>query len=199
MKLMKSQMVKLVILSLIAIIVSGLTFPKNKKRSSSFIMSSSSFSSSFSSNGEKPETHTRSMKVEEHRDQEDDKPEQVRKYGEYFSKDNDDPALLRRKANTNVEEEEMLLRGHSEENKILGKQEETKYYKKLDDEFNDFFNMGSSFLSDKKEENDYSLSPIEEISMNHSNYDKFLEERKNRILESTKLKNKKKKSKKEKK
>ena len=84
---------------------------------------SSSFSYSYSSeNGKQPKSRVRKMSTEEYIDKEQGKPAQIRKYGELLKKDNDDPALLKKRAATNVEREGMIL-GDGKEERLLSDKE----------------------------------------------------------------------------
>lgn len=82
------------------------------------------YSYSYSNDGKnKPESHIRSMRTEEYLDKKSpDKPAEIRKYGELLKKDNDNPALLKKRASTNVEKEELLL-GDGKEERVLSDEE----------------------------------------------------------------------------
>ena len=70
---------------------------------------SKSFSKSFSSsdiNGVKKEE---GMETEEYRNKNGDKPIEIRKYGEIFKKNNTNPAILMKRAKSNLEEENLFL------------------------------------------------------------------------------------------
>jgi hypothetical protein len=160
---------------------------KNKESPTrSFFISSSTFSSFSKHNGGKPERHVRSSTTEEYRDQDGDKPEQVRKYGEFFKKDNDNPAELKKRASTNVEEEELVLNTQPEEKISLKKEEEKKFFTDFDSHFSDFFiteksapTQFTSFGKDLFKEFDQEFNNFGLFA--HGNYDKFLEKRKNNI------------------
>jgi hypothetical protein len=93
------------------------------------------FSYSYSNeSGKKPESHVRKMSTEKYVDQNEGKPSQIRKFGEYLKKDNENPALLKKRASTNVEKEGL----------ILG---DGKYERKLnDDEYKVKQNLFSLFI-----------------------------------------------------
>jgi hypothetical protein len=155
----------------------------SKNPSNYFSMSSSFSSFSSSSNeGGKPETHFKSMNMEEYRDKQGDKPDQVRKYGEIFSKDNEGPGLLKKKANTNVEEEGLILGNNAEETKVFEDPKEEKEFLKDFGFGNLPFNHNDPFF-----DNFFDKSKIEENlhKMNHGKYDKFLEKRKKDLISST--------------
>ena len=159
------------------------------RKSSSYSMNSSFSSFSSSRNGGKPETHIRSMKTEEYRDKLGDGPEQVRKYGEMFSKENDQPGILKKRANTNVEEEQMLLGNTPEESRVLKNSNEEK-------EFMKGFNFGSIFPFEKKDSffgglfddfhMDKKIDSFNQGNHMHGHYDKFLEGKKNNLLNKIK-------------
>ena len=117
----------------------------------SYSFSKSSFSSfSYSSNGGKPEKHIKSDYIEEYKENKGKMPE-IRKYQESIMIDNDEPAQIKKKADTNVEDEKMLLKDNNTEQLKLNKEQLKKY------------------LNQKKKQN---LS-----SYKHGVYDKFLKTR----------------------
>ena len=104
---------------------SCLLFPKQ-----SYSFSKSSFSSfSYSSNGGKPEKHIKSDYIEEYEESKGKKPE-IRKYQESIKIDNDEPAQIKKKADTNVEDEKMLLKDNNIEQLKLTKEQLKKYLNK---------------------------------------------------------------------
>ncbi len=106
--------------------------------------SSFSMSSSMGSNG-KPKRHVRSMSTEEYVDQDGNKAPQIRKYGELYKKDNDKPATIKKKANSNVEEENLILNGDQKDDiSILDKNQEKDFFG--ENMFDNFFggNKGKS-------------------------------------------------------
>ncbi len=167
-----------------ALIILGLFCLCLSKNSSSYFSKSSSFSSfsSSSNDGGKPETHFKSMNMEEYRNKQGDKPEQVRKYGEMFSKDNEEPGLLKQKADTNVEEEGLILGNNAVETKVFEDPKEEK-------EFLNDFGFGNFPLNHNHPffDNFFDESKIDENmhKINHGKYDKFLEKRKKALISST--------------
>jgi hypothetical protein len=103
----------------------------NLRKNPKFSSNSFAFSSfsSFSNLNGKPEKHFRQMESEEFKEKNGDGPEEIRRYGEFISKDNEDPLKIKRKATTNMEKEEIIL-GNGEEEKI-SKNEKVKFIHKL--------------------------------------------------------------------
>jgi hypothetical protein len=164
-----------------------------KPHSSSFFMSSSFSSFSAGKDGEKPHSQVRSMKTEEFRDQDGDRPEKVRKYGEFFSKDNDKPALLKKKANTNVEEEEVILKTSPEESKTLNKSQEQQFFKGFDNSFGNFFggeddfpHLGANMFKNFEKQFQSQSQSLDAPIKSHGNYDKFLHEREDKLINKVK-------------
>lgn len=152
---------------------------RNEHHSYSMSTSFSSFSSIDNKHG-KPETHIRTMETEEYRDKSGDAPEQIRKYGEMFSKDNDQPGILKKRANTNVEEEGLILGNNPEETKVLQNDEQEKNF------LNNF--KSDNFFSFQKEKSFFDKffegfgTEKHTLPTNHGNYDKFLGEKKNHLI-----------------
>ena len=97
----------------------------------SYSFSKSSFSSySYSSKGGKPETHIKSDYIEEYEENKGKKPE-IRKYEESIKIDNDEPAQIKKKAETNVEDERMILKDNNTEQLKLNKEQLKKYINKM--------------------------------------------------------------------
>jgi hypothetical protein len=172
-----------------------------KKDNSSRFFMSQSFSS-FSNFGGKPEKHVKSVKTEEWRDA-GEKGEEVRRYGESYEKNNDDPAKLKRKAATNVEEEEMILGQNPEEEKTL-KNEEAKALGFEDNffgnqknnmaVFNPFQMINSAFSGGLFSNAEKRFNMMNDFSdENHGDYGKFLNEKKTDLINSVKSKKGKKK------
>ncbi len=167
-----------------ALIILGLFYICLTKKPKHYYSMSSSFSSfsSSSNEGGKPETHFKSMNTEEYRDKDGDKPEQIRKYGEMFSKDNDKPGVLKQKANTNVEEEGLILGNNSEETNFVHNPIDEKDFMK-DFGFGDFhLEMTDSFFKDFFKESEHDENSLK---MNHGKYDKFLDRRKKALMSNS--------------
>jgi len=95
-------------------------FSKGKSFSKSQVYS---YSYSNIDGKERPEMHVRKMSTEEYVDKMNkEKPAQIRKYGEYLKKDNDNPAIFKKRASTNVENEELIL-GDGKEKNTLSEEE----------------------------------------------------------------------------
>jgi hypothetical protein len=133
---------------------------------------------SSSSNGEnkEPETHVRSVSTEEYREKEGDKPEEVRKYGELYKRDNDDDGLLKQKASTNVDVEQKLL-GNGEKMSMLNRRMEKDHFEDFNSHFDNFFDndvnkpfphIGRDFGHFDSFENSFN---------NHGKYGNFLNEK----------------------
>jgi hypothetical protein len=190
----------LLILASLLIFTASVKVKKQEGRSSYFMSSSfSSFSSS--KHGDKPETHVKSMQTEEYRTKEGDQPEQIRKYGEMFSKDNDKPGLLKRKANTNVEEEEFILKSNPEETKTLNHNQEKEFFKNFNKSFENFFggeedlsfnplkrlgDFESEIFGDVEKQFSGKVANLDSHLDSHGKYDKFLHEREDMLIKRAK-------------
>jgi hypothetical protein len=91
----------------------------------------------------KPESHIKSLNIEEFRSKKNDEPLKIRKFSRTIKKDNDNNAEMHRKASSNVEEEGMVVNGAMEK-KFLSKDEEKKVISKgnnfpFEKDFYDFF------------------------------------------------------------
>jgi hypothetical protein len=159
---MKPLILTLIALSFFSYIscTSNLRLDKDPNKSFSMFESFSSFSS-FNSNGGKPEKHFKSMSTEEYREKEGDNPEQVRKYGESFEKNNEELTKFKRKASSNVEEEQVILDAMPSKERMLKEEEEKQF---LD---------GGQFLK-----NFHHSKP----NLKHGRYDKYLEDRKKKLI-----------------
>jgi hypothetical protein len=198
---MQSLLKLFALLSLFILVLNSLPNEKNQRFSKSFMVSRS-FSSMSSLNGNKPDSHFRSMSTEEYREKDGDKPEEVRKYGEMVKKDNSDPAILKRNASTNIEGEEAILGGdQSAEQTLLDTFNEKRFlrgfgdsnigFSKLEDGFKNFFNFGFNGNEDPFSfgGNDNSNANESKKTYKHGKYDRFLEEKGNKLI-AKKSKNK---------
>jgi hypothetical protein len=99
----------------ILILVINFAFASHQNESHSYTMNSSYYSSSEDNGSGKPKTEVVSASTEEYRNQQADKPEEVRKFGELFlgKEDKQSPennfGVLKQKASTNVEGEAKVL------------------------------------------------------------------------------------------
>lgn len=123
------------------------------KRMSKSFSSSSTFSSfSFSANGKQPQTQISSTYSEEYEDQEGDKKPEIRKYARSYHKKNDQPGLLTQKAESNIEDEEMLLKEGGKEEMKLNPQDLEHFLKEKEKRSKEYkYGLYDDFLKTKAE------------------------------------------------
>lgn len=183
-------MSKFYFLLIICVIVSAFSLKlRSSPNTASFVMNESFSSFSLNGAGGIPETHIRSMTTEEYHNKNGDNKEEVRKYGELFAKDNNDPAILKQKATTNVEAEKNIINTNPVVKMSLDNDQVNNYIKKFDK----MFNVGRENTAFPNIFKNIDLSGFwgEDSLMSHGGYSKFLNDRKEELITTKTKKHKK--------